>query len=64
MNTETLTYWINDIVRDELSISSDTGSVVSDTGDPCYNDNVCYQRFCCKIEFSFIKKLNRYPSKV
>ena len=23
---------------------------------PRYNDSVCYQRFCCKIEFAIIKK--------
>ena len=28
-----------------------------------YNDSVCYQRFCCKIEFAVIKKLNMDPSK-
>ena len=27
------------------------------TEDPRYNDSVCYQRFCCKIEFAGIKKL-------
>ena len=29
------------------------------TEDPRYNDRVCYQRFCCKIEFAVIKKLDR-----
>ena len=33
------------------------------TEDPPYNDNVCSQRFCCKIEFAVIKKLDRDPSK-
>ena len=33
------------------------------TNDPCYDDSVCYQRFCCKIEFAVIKKLNMDPSK-
>ena len=33
------------------------------TEDPHYNDSVCYQRFCCKIEFAVIKKLDREPSK-
>ena len=28
-----------------------------------YNDSVCYQRFCCKIEFAVIKKLDMDPSK-
>ena len=28
------------------------------TEDPHYNDSVCYQRFCCKIEFAVIKKLD------
>ena len=28
------------------------------TKDPRYNDSVCYQRFCCKIEFAVIKKLD------
>ena len=27
------------------------------TEDPRYNDTVCYQRFCCKIEFAVIKNL-------
>ena len=31
----------------------------NNTEDPCYNDSVCYQRFCCKIKFAVIKKLNR-----
>ena len=31
--------------------------------DPRYNDSVCYQRFCCKIEFVIIKKLDMDPSK-
>ena len=25
--------------------------------DPRYTDSVCYQRFCCKIEFAVIEKL-------
>ena len=29
------------------------------TEDPRYNDSVYYQRFCCKIEFAVIKKLDR-----
>ena len=33
------------------------------TEDPHYNDSVCYQRFCCKIEFAVIKKLDMDPSK-
>ena len=33
------------------------------TEDPRYNDSVCYQRFCCKIEFAVLKKLDRDPSK-
>ena len=33
------------------------------TEDPRYNDNVCYQRYCCKIEFAVIKKLDMDPSK-
>ena len=31
----------------------------SPTEDPRYNDSVCYQRFCCKIEFAVITKLDR-----
>ena len=27
--------------------------------DPRYNDNVCYQRYCCKIKFAVLKKLDR-----
>ena len=33
------------------------------TVDPRYNDSVCDQRFCCKIEFAVIKKLDMGPSK-
>ena len=29
------------------------------TEDSRYNGSVCYQRFCCKIEFAVIKKLDR-----
>ena len=29
----------------------------------CYDDSVCYQRFCCKMEFAVIKKLDFDPSK-
>ena len=32
------------------------------TEDPRYNNSFCYQRFCCKIEFAVIKKLNTDPS--
>ena len=28
------------------------------TEDPHYNDSIYYQRFCCKIEFAVIKKLD------
>ena len=31
--------------------------------DSRYNDSVCYQRFCCKIEFAVIKKLDMDPFK-
>ena len=31
------------------------------TEDPRYNDSVCCQRFCCKIEFAVIKKLYKDP---
>ena len=34
---------------------------ISSTEDPRYNDSVCYQRFCCKIEFAVIKKLDMDP---
>ena len=33
------------------------------TEDPRYNDSVCYLRFCCKIEFAVIKKLDMGASK-
>ena len=35
------------------------------TENPRYNDSVCYQRFCCKIEFTVIhvKKLDMDPSE-
>ena len=29
------------------------------TEDPRYNDSVCYQRFCCKIEFAVVWRLER-----
>ena len=29
------------------------------TEDPHYNDSICYQRVCCKIEFAVVKKLDR-----
>ena len=28
----------------------------SSTEDPRYHDSVCYQRFCCQIEFAVVKK--------
>ena len=34
-------------------------SKVQCTEDPRDNDSVCYQRFCCKIEFSVMKKLDK-----
>ena len=33
------------------------------TGDSRYNDSVCYQSFCCKIEFAVMMKLDMDPSK-
>ena len=33
------------------------------TENPRFNDSVCYQRFCCKIEYAVIKKLDMDPSK-
>ena len=33
------------------------------TEDPSYSDLVCYQRFCCLIEFAVINKLYMDPSK-
>ena len=33
------------------------------TEDPRYNDSVCYQRFCVKIGFPVIKKLDMDPLK-
>ena len=33
------------------------------TEDPRYNDSVCYQRFCCKIDFAVIKKFEMDASK-
>ena len=38
-------------------------SVVNTTKDPRYNDSFCYQKFCCKIEFAVINKLDMNPSK-
>ena len=35
----------------------------TNTEDPRYNDSVRYQRFCCKIEFAVIKKLDMDLSK-
>ena len=37
--------------------------MISTTEDPHYNDSVCYQRFCCKIEFAIVKKLDMDLSK-
>ena len=39
--------------------------LLENTEDPryMYNDSVCYQTFCCKFEFSVIKKLHMDPSK-
>ena len=36
---------------------------VRHTEDPRYNDIVCCQRVCCKIEFAVIKKLDMDLSK-
>ena len=33
------------------------------TEDPRYNDGVYYQRFCCKIEFAVVQKLDRTHPK-
>ena len=33
------------------------------TEDPHYDDSVCYQRLCCKMEFAVIKKLEMDPSE-
>ena len=33
------------------------------TEDPRYNDSVCDRRFCCKIEFAVVKKLDRTQLK-
>ena len=38
-------------------------SYYSTTKDPHYSNGVCYQRFCCKIEFTVTKKLDMDPSK-
>ena len=37
--------------------------IESYTEDHRYNDSVCYQRFCCKIEFAVIKKFYMDLSK-
>ena len=44
---------VPDKERNDITITEDTR----------YNDNVCYQRFCCKIELAVIKKVDRYPCK-
>ena len=31
---------------------------IPSTEGPRYNDSVCYKRFCCKVEFVLIKKLD------
>ena len=31
--------------------------------DALYNDSVCFQRFCCKIAFAVVKKLDRVHLK-
>ena len=30
-------------------------SIIGSTEDHRYNDSVCYQTFCCKIEFAVVK---------
>ena len=39
------------------------GLMVVGTEDPRYNNSVCYERFCCKIEFAVIKKPDMDPSE-
>ena len=47
----------------KLKTKPSLGISKSITEDPRYNDSVCYQRFCCKIKFAVIKKLDMDPSK-
>ena len=49
-----------DIIHRYMQMPRQFNSV---TEDPRYNDSVCYQRFCCKIEFAVIKKFDMDPSK-
>ena len=37
--------------------------IQTSTENPRYNDSVCYQQSCRKIEFAVIKKLDMDPSK-
>ena len=45
------------------AIHGKTATSYDHTESPRYNDSVCYQRFCCKIEFAIIKRLDMDPSK-
>ena len=46
-----------------LKLSETSNEYTRTTEDPCYNDSVCFQRFCCKIEFAVMKKLDMDVSK-
>ena len=37
--------------------------LINSTEGPCYNNTVCYQRFCCFIEIAVIKKLDMNLAK-
>ena len=57
--TEKLLYRIFNIV---LHAAYQTGLLMY-REDPRFYDSVCYQTFCCKIEFAVIKKLEMDQSK-
>ena len=55
--------WILDLTFEKQIWCKIKGFTLEDKEDLRYNDSVCYQRFCCKIEFAVIKKLDMDPSK-
>ena len=46
-----------------MVITSQLSIAIFDVQFHRYNDSVCYQRFCCKIEFAIIKKIDMDTSE-
>ena len=57
--------FIDKIMSLELTVQHEIVDSIKqvNTENPLCIDNVCYQRFCCKIEFAVINKLDMDPSK-